>query len=89
MVLLVVVTTMIMIININLNFAVQNSASICFSMTRSFWIIWDFGFKICIINMFQYDEELAFFGIMPDVIGDCCYEDYRDRYCSQSLYALS
>jgi hypothetical protein len=27
----------------------------------------------------KYDEELAFFGIMPDVIGDCCYEDYRDR----------
>ena len=27
----------------------------------------------------QYDEELSFFGIMPDVIGDCCYEDYRDR----------
>lgn len=27
----------------------------------------------------SYDEELAFFGIMPDVIGDCCYEDYRDR----------
>ena len=27
----------------------------------------------------QFDEELAFFGIMPDVIGDCCYEDYRDR----------
>jgi potassium voltage-gated channel Shal-related subfamily D protein 2 len=27
----------------------------------------------------QYDEELAFFGIMADVIGDCCYEDYRDR----------
>lgn len=26
-----------------------------------------------------YDEELAFFGIIPDVIGDCCYEDYRDR----------
>ena len=26
-----------------------------------------------------YDEELAFFGIMPDIIGDCCYEDYRDR----------
>lgn len=26
-----------------------------------------------------YDEELAFFGIMPDLIGDCCYEDYRDR----------
>ena len=24
-------------------------------------------------------QELAFFGIMPDVIGDCCYEDYRDR----------
>ena len=26
-----------------------------------------------------YDEELAFFGIMPDMIGDCCYEEYRDR----------
>ncbi|CAF1050468.1 unnamed protein product [Didymodactylos carnosus] len=26
-----------------------------------------------------YDEELAFFGILPDIIGDCCYEDYRDR----------
>ena len=24
-------------------------------------------------------QELAFFGIMPDGIGDCCYEDYRDR----------
>ncbi|KAF7989473.1 hypothetical protein HCN44_008147 [Aphidius gifuensis] len=27
----------------------------------------------------SYDEELSFFGILPDVIGDCCYEDYRDR----------
>lgn len=27
----------------------------------------------------SYDEELTFFGIMPDVIGDCCYEEYRDR----------
>ncbi|XP_063436602.1 potassium voltage-gated channel protein Shal-like isoform X4 [Mytilus trossulus] len=27
----------------------------------------------------SYDEELAFFGIMPDLIRDCCYEDYRDR----------
>ena len=26
-----------------------------------------------------YEEELAFFGVMPDIIGDCCYEDYRDR----------
>ena len=26
-----------------------------------------------------YDEELSFFGIMPDIIGDCCYEDYRDK----------
>lgn len=26
-----------------------------------------------------FDEELAFFGIMPDVMGDCCYEEYRDR----------
>ncbi|CAB4059826.1 KCND2 [Lepeophtheirus salmonis] len=32
--------------------------------------------RVCLT---QYDEELAFFGIMPDVIGDCCYEDYRDR----------
>ena len=31
------------------------------------------------IAFIQFDEELAFFGIMPDVIGDCCYEDYRDR----------
>lgn len=29
--------------------------------------------------LMSYDEELAFFGIIPDVIGDCCYEDYRDR----------
>lgn len=29
--------------------------------------------------LIQYDEELAFFGIIPDVIGDCCYEEYRDR----------
>lgn len=28
--------------------------------------------------LMAYDEELAFFGIIPDVIGDCCYEDYRD-----------
>uniref|UniRef100_A0A0N5CIF8 BTB domain-containing protein n=1 Tax=Strongyloides papillosus TaxID=174720 RepID=A0A0N5CIF8_STREA len=26
-----------------------------------------------------YDEELAFFGIMPDLIADCCYEDYKDK----------
>jgi len=26
-----------------------------------------------------YEEELAFFGIAADVIGDCCYEEYRDR----------
>ena len=25
------------------------------------------------------DDELAFFGIMPEMIADCCYEDYRDR----------
>lgn len=25
------------------------------------------------------DDELEFFGIMPEMIGDCCYEDYRDR----------
>lgn len=26
-----------------------------------------------------YDEELSFFGIMPDLISDCCYEDYKDK----------
>ncbi|XP_073508174.1 A-type voltage-gated potassium channel KCND2 isoform X2 [Phyllobates terribilis] len=26
-----------------------------------------------------YDEELAFFGIMPEIVGDCCYEEYKDR----------
>ncbi|XP_063783286.1 potassium voltage-gated channel subfamily D member 2 isoform X2 [Pseudophryne corroboree] len=26
-----------------------------------------------------FDEELAFFGVMPEIIGDCCYEEYRDR----------
>ncbi|XP_056130983.1 potassium voltage-gated channel subfamily D member 3-like [Lampris incognitus] len=27
----------------------------------------------------SYDEELAFFGIIPEIIGDCCYEEYKDR----------
>ncbi|XP_055024006.2 A-type voltage-gated potassium channel KCND3 isoform X1 [Misgurnus anguillicaudatus] len=26
-----------------------------------------------------YDEELAFFGIIPEIINDCCYEEYKDR----------
>ncbi|XP_038157412.1 potassium voltage-gated channel subfamily D member 2 [Cyprinodon tularosa] len=26
-----------------------------------------------------YEEELAFFGIIPEIIGDCCYEEYKDR----------
>lgn len=26
-----------------------------------------------------FEEELAFFGVQPDVIGDCCYEEYKDR----------
>uniref|UniRef100_A0A3P9IGB7 A-type voltage-gated potassium channel KCND1 n=1 Tax=Oryzias latipes TaxID=8090 RepID=A0A3P9IGB7_ORYLA len=30
----------------------------------------------CILS---YDEELAFFGIVPEIIGDCCYEEYKDR----------
>lgn len=25
------------------------------------------------------EEELVFFGISPDIINDCCYEDYRER----------
>ena len=27
----------------------------------------------------EYDEELSFFGIMPDLISDCCFEEYKDR----------
>ncbi|XP_074134083.1 A-type voltage-gated potassium channel KCND1 [Sminthopsis crassicaudata] len=26
-----------------------------------------------------FDEELAFYGIVPELIGDCCLEEYRDR----------
>ncbi|XP_060914445.1 potassium voltage-gated channel subfamily D member 1 [Labrus mixtus] len=26
-----------------------------------------------------FDEELAFYGIVPEIIGDCCMEEYRDR----------
>jgi len=26
-----------------------------------------------------FEEEMSFFGIQSDVIGDCCYEEYRDR----------
>ncbi|XP_056886423.1 potassium voltage-gated channel subfamily D member 3-like isoform X2 [Takifugu flavidus] len=26
-----------------------------------------------------YDDELMFFGIIPELIGDCCYEEYKDR----------
>ncbi|XP_013789924.1 potassium voltage-gated channel protein Shal-like [Limulus polyphemus] len=29
--------------------------------------------------LMAYDEELAFFGIIPEVIGDCCYEEYKDK----------
>lgn len=25
------------------------------------------------------EEELVFFGISPDIIHDCCYEDYREK----------
>ena len=25
----------------------------------------------------SFDQELSFFGIIPDVMGDCCYEDYQ------------
>jgi len=31
-----------------------------------------------------FDEELAFFGIMPDVISDCCFEEYKDRKREQN-----
>ncbi|KAM9312649.1 A-type voltage-gated potassium channel KCND2 [Gastrophryne carolinensis] len=26
-----------------------------------------------------FDEEMSFFGIIPEIIGDCCYEEYKDR----------
>ena len=26
-----------------------------------------------------FEDEMAFFGICSDVLGDCCYEEYRDR----------
>ncbi|CAF89593.1 unnamed protein product, partial [Tetraodon nigroviridis] len=26
-----------------------------------------------------FDEELAFYGIVPEIIGDCCMEEYRDK----------
>jgi len=35
---------------------------------------------LCVQECLQaFEEELAFFGVLPDVIGDCCYEEYRDR----------
>jgi len=30
----------------------------------------------CIMS---FDDEMAFFGLLPDVIGACCYEEYRDK----------
>lgn len=39
-----------------------------------------FNLNVDILLVYAHtSQELAFFGIMPDVIGDCCYEDYRDR----------
>lgn len=26
-----------------------------------------------------FDEELAFYGLVPELVGDCCLEEYRDR----------
>ncbi|XP_077566277.1 A-type voltage-gated potassium channel KCND2-like [Stigmatopora nigra] len=26
-----------------------------------------------------FEEELAFFGLLPEAVGDCCYEDYKER----------
>lgn len=44
-----------------------------------YWIGKLYYFKYeCLV---VYDEELFFFGIFLDLIGDCCYEDYRDRKC--------
>nr|QQY02507.1 potassium voltage-gated channel protein Shal 2 [Cryptocotyle lingua] len=31
--------------------------------------------KECVI---QYEDELAYFRIAPEALGDCCYEDYHD-----------
>jgi len=27
----------------------------------------------------SFEAELAFFGILPDMVSDCCYENYRER----------
>ncbi|CAL8107009.1 unnamed protein product [Calicophoron daubneyi] len=27
-----------------------------------------------------YYEELVYFGIMPEIMGDCCYEEYLDKF---------
>lgn len=27
----------------------------------------------------SFDAELQFFGILPESVADCCYEEYRDR----------
>jgi len=34
---------------------------------------------VCQECLQAFEEELAFFGVQPDVIGDCCYEEYKDR----------
>lgn len=38
-------------------------------------------FSVCVLKecLQAFEEELSFFGVLPDVIGDCCYEEYRDR----------
>ena len=59
--------------------SLQNSINTCFFTRRHILNYYRTG-KLHFPKgecLTQYDEELAFFGIMPDVIGDCCYEDYR------------
>lgn len=48
----------------------------CFKIIILYLIVLQYPRHECLV---AYDEELSFFGIMPDLISDCCYEDYKDK----------
>ena len=65
---------------------IKSSFSFCFSSSSIFFYK---SSLICgLLGKLHYprteciglvEEELVFFGISPDIIHDCCYEDYRER----------